>query len=148
MHLVVQVRMASEVPTHGSQFWSAIQKFKWLFKLGARHLVRNGNQTFFWQDWWMGSGPLHARFPLLFGCCNQPFVTIHGAWILGGGPRDWRLHFRRQFGPAEAIEWENLCKEIHDLPTSLIRPKRVYFLEHFCYCFSSNLCVLNTTNTN
>jgi hypothetical protein len=29
----------------------------------------------------------------------------------------------------------------------LIRPKRIYFLEHFCYCFSSNLCVLNTTNT-
>jgi hypothetical protein len=30
---------------------------------------------------------------------------------------------------------------------SLIRPKRIYFPEHFCYCFSSNLCVLNTTNT-
>jgi hypothetical protein len=29
----------------------------------------------------------------------------------------------------------------------LIRPKRIYFPEHFCYCFSSNLCVLNITNT-
>jgi hypothetical protein len=29
----------------------------------------------------------------------------------------------------------------------VIRPKRIYFPEHFCYCFSSNLCVLNTTNT-
>jgi hypothetical protein len=29
----------------------------------------------------------------------------------------------------------------------MIRPKRIYFPEHFCYCFSSNLCVLNTTNT-
>jgi hypothetical protein len=29
----------------------------------------------------------------------------------------------------------------------LIRPKRIYFPEHFCYCFSFNLCVLNTTNT-
>jgi hypothetical protein len=28
----------------------------------------------------------------------------------------------------------------------MIRPKRIYFPEHFCYCFSSNLCVLNTTN--
>jgi hypothetical protein len=25
----------------------------------------------------------------------------------------------------------------------MIRPKRIYFPEHFCYCFSSNLCVLN-----
>jgi hypothetical protein len=30
----------------------------------------------------------------------------------------------------------------------LIRPKYIYFPEHFCYCFSSNLCVLNTTNMN
>jgi hypothetical protein len=30
----------------------------------------------------------------------------------------------------------------------LIRPKCIYFPEHFCYCFSSNLCVLNATNTN
>jgi hypothetical protein len=30
----------------------------------------------------------------------------------------------------------------------LIHPKRIYFPKHFCYCFSSNLCVLNTTNTN
>jgi hypothetical protein len=29
----------------------------------------------------------------------------------------------------------------------LIRPKCIYFPEHFCYCFFSNLCVLNTTNT-
>jgi hypothetical protein len=29
----------------------------------------------------------------------------------------------------------------------LIRPKHIYFPEHFCCCFSSNLCGLNTTNT-
>jgi hypothetical protein len=30
---------------------------------------------------------------------------------------------------------------------ALIRPKRISFPEHFCYCFFSNLCVLNATNT-
>jgi hypothetical protein len=29
----------------------------------------------------------------------------------------------------------------------VIRPKRIHFPEHFCCCFSSNLCVLNATNT-
>jgi hypothetical protein len=29
----------------------------------------------------------------------------------------------------------------------LIRPKCIHFPEHFCCCYSSNLCVLNTTNT-
>jgi hypothetical protein len=28
---------AGEVPTHGSQFWNAIPKVKWHFKLGAKH---------------------------------------------------------------------------------------------------------------
>jgi hypothetical protein len=28
----------------------------------------------------------------------------------------------------------------------VIRPKRIYFPEDFCYCFFSNLCVLNTSN--
>jgi hypothetical protein len=32
---------------------------------------------------------------------------------------------------------------------SLIHPKCIYFPEHFCYCFPSNLCVLNElTQTN
>jgi hypothetical protein len=34
-----------------------------------------------------------------------------------------------------------------DVYEPLIRPKCIYFPEHFCYCSSSNLCVLNTTNT-
>jgi hypothetical protein len=36
-----------EVPTRGSQFWNAIQKIKWHFKLGARHRVHSGKRTFF-----------------------------------------------------------------------------------------------------
>jgi hypothetical protein len=35
------------VPSHGAQFWSAIQKIKWHFMLGAKHKVHNRNRTFF-----------------------------------------------------------------------------------------------------
>jgi hypothetical protein len=35
----------------------------------------------------------------------------------------------------------------HTTRGRVIHPKRIYFPEHFCYWFSSNLCVLNTTNT-
>jgi hypothetical protein len=35
-----------------------------------------------------------------------------------------------------------LCSSYH-----LIHPKRIYFPDPFFCCFSSNLCVLNTTNT-
>jgi hypothetical protein len=39
------------------------------------------------------------------------------------------------------------CKRFAKEKEAVIRPKRIYFPEHFCYCFSSNLCVLNATNT-
>jgi hypothetical protein len=51
-----------------------------------------------------------------------------------------------------AIDWlagvEPVLSQLSLCPClRVIRPKRIYFPEHFCYCFSSNLCVLNTTNT-
>jgi hypothetical protein len=65
-----------EVPVQGSQFWKAIQKIKWLFKLGAKHKVHNGRWTFFWLDWWIVSAPLRARYPLLFSYCEEPFISV------------------------------------------------------------------------
>jgi hypothetical protein len=35
------------VPTKGSQFWNSLQKLKWYFKLGPKHLVRDGRRTYF-----------------------------------------------------------------------------------------------------
>jgi hypothetical protein len=46
-------------------------------------------------------------------------------------------------------DYDNLIEKVNnrDNPMLLIRPKHIYFPEHFCYYFSSNLCVLNTNNT-
>jgi hypothetical protein len=99
-----------EVPTKGSQFWNAIQKIKWYFKMGARHKIRNGRRTYFWLDWWTGSGPLRLTFPRLFACCDNHFATVEGVRNNDG----WRIRFRRSFGLAETVEWENLCR-IFDL---------------------------------
>jgi hypothetical protein len=104
------------VPKRGSQFWKAIQKIKWYFKLGAKHSVHDGKQTYFWLDWWNGSGPLRARFPLLFSCCSNPFITVQGARVIGGVPGEWHVHFRRNFGLPELVEWDNLCQEVQGLP--------------------------------
>jgi hypothetical protein len=104
------------VPKRGSQFWKAIQKIKWYFKLGAKHSVHDGKRTYFWLDWWNGSGPLRARFPLLFSCYSNPFITVQGARVIGGVPGEWRVHFRRNFGLPELVEWDNLCREVQGLP--------------------------------
>jgi hypothetical protein len=98
------------VPTKGSQFWNAIHKIKWYFKLGAKHQVRDGARTYFWLDWWTGNGPLRASFPRLFEVCDNPFATVAGVRSADG----WHIRFRRAFGLAETVEWANLCR-IFDL---------------------------------
>jgi hypothetical protein len=72
-----------EVPVRGYQFWNAIHKIKWYFKLGARHKVQNGKRTYFCLDWWLGSSPLRAHFPRLFSCCDHPFITIDAVKVKG-----------------------------------------------------------------
>jgi hypothetical protein len=103
---------SSAVPAKGSQFWNAIQKIKWHFKLGARHHVQDGRKTMFWLDWWEGQGPLCDRFPQLFDCCVDPFVTVCDARSENG----WDLQFRRSFGLAESVEWDNLGRIFYLCP--------------------------------
>jgi hypothetical protein len=107
------------VPTQGSQFWSSIQKLKWYFKLGARHQVHDGSSTYFWLDWWSGAGPLRGRFPRLFDCCDNPYVTVAAVRSADG----WHIRFRRAFGLAETVEWENLCRIFDMHPFSQGRDK-------------------------
>jgi hypothetical protein len=121
---------AREASANGSQFWKSIQKLKWFFKLGAKHEVRNGRRTFFWLDWWSGTTPLRARFPLLFACCADPFLTVHDARVEGGVPGEWRIRFRRQFGLAETVEWENLCREVQALPSLATEDRVSWALEN------------------
>jgi hypothetical protein len=102
------------IPKKGSQFWNALQKLKWYFKLGAKHQVRSGRRTYFWLDWWSGRSPLRDRYPNLFGCCSLPFLTVHSARDGEG----WRIHFRRQFSMVELVEWDNLTREIEGFAPS------------------------------
>jgi hypothetical protein len=78
----------------GSQLWIAIQKLKHLFKLGAKHLVQNGNATSFWRDWWQGSGPLtlDTRLSSLLRKSLRP---------------RWRPHVGKGYGTSPSVDnWE------------------------------------------
>jgi hypothetical protein len=99
---------AAETPTRGSQFWTALQKIKWYFKLGAKHHVENGGKTNFWFDWCPGSAPHKDRFPSLFDICTFPNITVRYAFQ----GEEWGIVFRRSFGLPEAVEWDNLTREL------------------------------------
>jgi hypothetical protein len=53
---------------------------------------------------------LRVLFPRLFECCDNHFATVAGVRDANG----WHIRFRRTFGTAEVVEWENLCR-IFDL---------------------------------
>ena len=77
----------------GSQFWNAIQKFKSLLSLGAKHEIRDGSSTRFWEDWWVGSGPLRARFPALFAIVAEPGASVAQSFHDG----EWHIPCRGSF---------------------------------------------------
>jgi hypothetical protein len=63
----------------GSPFWRSLHKIKHLFKVGAKHVVRNGVRTNFWKDWWLGRGPIMDSFPSLFAICDNPDISVADA---------------------------------------------------------------------
>jgi hypothetical protein len=129
------------VPTKGSQFWNAIHKIKWYFKLGAKHLVQDGRKTLFWLDWWTGRGPLCDLFPGLFACCDNQFATVAGVRSETG----WCIRFRRSFTLPERVEWENLCRIFALNPVGTGEDKVSWALEE-SGCFSTNSLYLRLSH--
>jgi hypothetical protein len=52
-----------------------------------------------------------ARFPRLFSCCTDPLISVADARPREGNPGEWGVDFRRPFGTAKTVEWDNLCRE-------------------------------------
>jgi hypothetical protein len=99
---------------------------------------------YFWLDWWCGNGPLPARFPLLFSCCANPFITVQGTRVIGGTPGEWRVLFRRQMDLLELVECDNLCREVQGLPIEVDEDTVTWALEPLGQ-FSNNsmyMCLL------
>jgi hypothetical protein len=90
-----------------------------VFQIGGKHQVHDENRTYFWRDWWTGTGPLRVSFARLFDCCDNPFMMVVEVRTADG----WHIRFRRAFGLAETVEWENLCRFFDLHPFSQGRDK-------------------------
>ncbi|KAK1669324.1 hypothetical protein QYE76_057483 [Lolium multiflorum] len=89
----------------GSQFWKSFHRVKHLFKVGAKHLVRDGHRTNFWLDWWIESRPLMELFPHLFAICEDDRVSVATA-LQGEG---LAIRFRRSLDQERTRQWRSLC---------------------------------------
>jgi hypothetical protein len=88
----------------GSPFWKSLHKIKHLFKVGAKHEVRNGFRTNFWKDWWIGRGPIMDSFPTLFAICDNQDISVAEALQ----HHSLQVRFRRSLDPDGARQWGEL----------------------------------------
>jgi hypothetical protein len=93
----------------GSPFWKSLHKIKHFFRLGTKHLVRDGTRTMFWLDRWFGQRPLKDLFPTLFSICDNQQISVASACATSSG-----LRFRRAFGPQARDEWASLLPTLQE----------------------------------
>nr|XP_016470546.1 PREDICTED: uncharacterized protein LOC107792821 [Nicotiana tabacum] len=76
---------------YGVSVWKSIRNLWPGFISNVRNKVGNDNKTSFWNDDWIGNGPLKEVFPYLFTIVQQPQTTVAEVWSMQG----WNVTFRR-----------------------------------------------------
>lgn len=96
---------------YGSQFWKGINKVKRNIRWVCKAMVRNGKDTIFWEDIWVGETPLKLIFPRLFEYCRNKSCMVNECWKDG----EWTMQFRRSLSPEDALQWEAFVETIKDI---------------------------------
>ena len=94
----------------GSQFWSGLNKVKHLFKWGAIHKVRSGEQTSFWSDVWLDV-PLRVAYHELYSKCSDRHIKVSECiteGLLG-------IDFRRNLTALENEQWHQRSSKLENL---------------------------------
>jgi hypothetical protein len=91
--------------------WRGLHQVKHLFKRGVVHKVGNGELTNLWDNVWVTSAPLRACFPKIYGIYIDVNISV-----AQGAEMDWQFLLRRQLGPAEREE----CDELQELLRNVV----------------------------
>ena len=87
-----------------SHFWSGLMEVKDLFLRMGRFKIRDGTQTRFWEDLWLGDEPLMLAYPSLYRIVRKKNVTV--AQVLSTYPLD--VSFRRAVVGKNWSKWLKL----------------------------------------
>ena len=59
-----------------SQFWSGVLSVKNIFYKYCKKYIGNGENTRFWEDWWVDDKPLKDRCPRIYNLCREKNVIV------------------------------------------------------------------------
>ena len=94
-----------------SHFWKGLMNVKDSFMTFGSFKVKDGSQTRFWMDTWLGNQPLKDKFPSLFNIVRrkQDFV----ATVLASIPLN--ISFRRNLGGRNLRDWHRIVASLQDV---------------------------------
>ena len=99
--------------------------------------VKDGTQTRFWVDTWLGNQPLKDKFPVLFNIVRRKQDSV--AKVLSSTPLN--ISFRRNLVGSNLRDWRRIVASLHDVNLQGIGILLfgLYIHQEF---FPSNLCML------
>ena len=94
---------------HGdSHFRKGLLKSREVFLGCGTFKIKDGSQTKFWEDIWVGSKPLKEQFPNLYNVVYYPHITL--ANVMNQVPLN--ISFRRVLVGDKGTAWNNLVAKI------------------------------------
>jgi hypothetical protein len=83
-----------------SPVWTDLLKVKSLYLKGRKVEIKNGKNTLFWKDPWLGDKPICTITPVVFDLCEDKDVTVYQFLLCGG-----QLKFVRWLPPVLFEQW-------------------------------------------
>jgi hypothetical protein len=97
-----------QIKPRDSHFWKGFLKVREDILRCGTFKIKDGSQTRFWEDTWLGSKPLGEQFPNLYNIANYRHATV--ANVMNQMPLN--ISFRRALIRDKLIAWYNLVTKI------------------------------------
>jgi len=100
--------------------------------------VKDGSQTCFWMDTWLGNQPLKDKFPSLFNIVRRKQDSV--VTVLASIPLN--ISFRRNLGGRNLRDWHRIVASLQDVN---LQGKGMCLFGHYIHLvhFLLNLCMLH-----
>ena len=92
-------------------FWKSLMNVKYSFLELGLFKIKDGSQTWFWSDTWLGNKPLKDKFPSLFNIVRRKDDSV--AQVLGSTP--FNISFRPNLVGANLLAWHRIIASVQDL---------------------------------
>ncbi|XP_057458163.1 uncharacterized protein LOC130748928 [Lotus japonicus] len=94
------------------------------FGAAIQKTVREGNDTLFWIEKWVGNQPLESRFHRLFNLSKQKWCSVKNMGTWSNGEWNWEFKWRRNLQGRERMRLLELLEEVRSVSLVEARPDK------------------------